>query len=186
MLPQSAIEVRAEKYLWDGWPASLDRYELFPTSRAPAYANLNQTWWFTITPPAGAKPGIYSGTVRLLAQSGAVSIPLSVEVLPFQLASADQHGAAYSLWRNSDYNMSYALRYFMPAKMDYFRRLLRAEAADMKAHGMTMFHFTRAGDHRRGGRSRQTRLHPGKRGMPCGEGIRACRSVASGAGFSDH
>ncbi len=37
--------------------------------------------------------------------------------------------------------MSYALRYFMPAKMDYFRRLLRAEAADMKAHGMTMFHF---------------------------------------------
>ena len=142
VLPQSAIQVRAEKYLWDGWPASLDRYELFPTSRAPAYANLNQTWWFTITPPAGAKPGVYSGTVRLIAQSGAVSIPLTVKVLPFQLAGASQHGAAYSLWRNSDYNMSYALRYFMPAKMDYFRRLLRAEAADMKAHGMTMFHFT--------------------------------------------
>jgi hypothetical protein len=142
VLPQSAVEVRAEKYLWDGWPASLDRYELFPTSRAPAYANLNQTWWFTITPPAGTKPGVYSGTVRLIAQSGAVSIPLSVEVLPFQLASAEQHGAAYSLWRNSDFNMSYALRYFMPAKMDYFRRLLRAEAADMKAHGMTMFHFS--------------------------------------------
>ena len=141
VLPQSAVEVRAEKYLWDGWPASLDRYELFPTSRAPAYANLNQTWWFTITPPAGAKPGVYSGTVRLVAQSGAVSVPLSVEVLPFQLASAEQHGAAYSLWRNSDSNMSYALRYFMPAKMDYFRRLLRAEAADMKAHGMTAFHF---------------------------------------------
>ena len=142
VLPQSAVEVRAEKYLWDGWPASLDRYELYPTSRAPAYANLNQTWWFTITPPVSAKPGIYSGTVRLVAQTGAVSIPLSVEVLPFQLASAEQHGAAYSLWRNSDYNMSYALRYFMPAKMDYFRRMLRAEAADMKAHGMTMFHFS--------------------------------------------
>jgi hypothetical protein len=80
--------------------------------------------------------------VHLVAQSGAVSIPLSVEVLPFQLANAEQHGVAYSLWRNSDYNMSYALRYFMPAKMDFFRRLLRAEAADMKAHGMTMFHIT--------------------------------------------
>jgi hypothetical protein len=142
VLPQSAIEVRVVKYLWDGWPASLDRYCLFPTSRAPAYANLNQTWWFTITPPAGAKAGVYSGTVRLLAQTGSVSLPLSVEVLPFQLAGAEQHGASYSLWRNSDYNMSYALRYFMPAKMNYFRRLLRAEAADMKAHGMTAFHFT--------------------------------------------
>ncbi len=141
-LPHSAVEVRVEKYLWDGWPASLDKYCLFPTSRAPAYANLNQTWWFTITPPVGAKAGVYSGTVRLVAQSGAVSIPISVEVLPFQLAGAEQHGAAYSLWRNSDYNMSYALRFFMPAKMDYFRRLLRAEAADMRAHGMTMFHFS--------------------------------------------
>ena len=142
VLPTSAVEVRAVKYLWDGWPASLDKYCLFPTSRAPAYANLNQTWWFTVTPPAGAKPGVYSGTVRLLAQSDAVSVPISIQVLPFQLAGAAQHGASYSLWRNSDYNMSYALRYFMPARMDYYRRILRAEAADMKAHGMTMFHFT--------------------------------------------
>ena len=142
VLPHSAVEVRVVKYLWDSWPASLDRFCLFPTTRAPAYLKLNQTWWFTITPPAGAKPGVYTGTVRLLTQTGSVSVPLSVEVLPFQLANAEQHGAAYSLWRNSDYNMSYALRYFMPAKMDYFRRLLRAEAADMKAHGMTAFHFT--------------------------------------------
>jgi hypothetical protein len=143
VLPHSAVEVRAVKYLWDGWPASLDRYCLFPTSRAPAYLNLNQTWWFTITPPAGARPGVYTGTVRLLAQNGgAVSVPISIEVLPFQLANAKQLGASYSLWRNSDYNMGYALRYFMPAKMDYYRRLLRAEAADMKAHGMTAFHFT--------------------------------------------
>lgn len=143
VLPRSAIEVRAVKYLWDGWPASLDRYCLFPALRAPAYANLNQTWWFTVTPPAGAKPGVYTGIVRLLAQQGGISsVPFSIEVLPFQLASAEQHGAAYSLWRNSDYNMSYDLRYFMPAKMNYFRRLLRAEAADMKAHGMTSFHFS--------------------------------------------
>ncbi|MGB0075681.1 MAG: hypothetical protein WBP71_22215 [Terracidiphilus sp.] len=142
-LPNSAIEVRVVKYLWDGWPASLDRSCLFPTSRAPGYTNLNQTWWFTITPPAGAKPGVYKGTVHLLAQSGgSVSVPLSVQVLPFQLVDAAEGGESYSLWRNSDYNMSYDLRYFMPVKMDYFRRLLRAEAADMKAHGMTAFHFT--------------------------------------------
>lgn len=143
VLPASAVEVRALKYLWDGWPASLDRYELFPASRAPAYERLNQTWWFTITPPAGAKPGVYTGDVRLLVQGGnTASVPIKIEVLPFQLDSAGESGAAYSLWRNSDYNMGYALRYFMPAKLDYFRRLLRAEAADMKAHGMTAFNMT--------------------------------------------
>ncbi len=150
----AAIQVRAVKYMWEGWPASLDLLCLFPTQRAPAYGRVNLTWWFTVALPADAKPGLYSGSVQLRTESGAASsVPLRLQVLPFRLPNADEHGVAYSLWRNSDYNMSYALRCFLPAKTDYFRRLLSAEAADMKAHGMTAFHFTApaitgvAGDH---------------------------------------
>ena len=70
---------------------------------------------------------------------GELALPFEVDVRPFALA--EKHDVSYALWRVSDYNMCYALRYFLPQKMDYFRKLLDAECANMKAHGATGFYF---------------------------------------------
>jgi len=139
-LAARAVEVKAVKYMWQGWPSSVAVGCLLPESVVPSKDAVNVTFWVTVTPPAKAAPGTYRGKIRIAAaDGGSAEAGLEVEVLPFALTS--DHPVSFALWRCSDYNMNYVLRYFLPDKIDYFRKVLDAEAADMKAHGLTSFYF---------------------------------------------
>jgi len=139
-MPASAIQVRVVRFMWQGWPASIAPGILYPTTKIPAAGMYNQTVWLTVTPPKDSAPGMHRGTVRIKTKAGGeIALPLDVYVRPFEFTN--NHDRSFALWRCSDYNMNYALRYFMPAKMGYFRQLLDAECADQKAHGATAFYF---------------------------------------------
>lgn len=141
VIPASSIEVRALKYVWNGWPASLAPGYLQPTNTAPGFAGANRTFFLTLTAPLDAAPGSYEGTVTIAAaKGGAVKLPLEVDLRPFELTR--RHAASFAWWRTSPYNMDYCLKYFLPEKMDYFRRLLDAEAKSLLEHGSTAYYFT--------------------------------------------
>jgi hypothetical protein len=140
VLPAKAVEIRAVKYMWQGWPASVSCGCLFPTDAVPSKDTVNVTFWVTVTPPAKAAPGAYRGTLTIsAANGGSADVPVEITVRPFALTS--DHPVAFALWRCSDYNMNYCMRYFLPGKLDYFRKILDAECADMAAHGLTAFYF---------------------------------------------
>ena len=140
VLPAKAVGVRAVKYMWLGWPAYVGTGCLFPTDEVPSKDGVNVTFWVTVTPPPKTASGVYRGKIRIsAANGGSAEVGLSVEVRPFALA--DDHPVAFALWRCSDYNMNYCMRYFLPERLDYFRKILDAEVADMKAHGLNSMYF---------------------------------------------
>ncbi len=139
-IPASAVEVWVLKYGWSGWPASLTPWILWPASTAVTFPGANVRFFLTLTPPEDAA-GIYRGQVRIRSASGGTSsVDLEAEVRPFSLD--EDHGVSYAWWRHSPYNMNYCMMYFLPEKMDYFRRLNEAEAAHLKARGCTGYSFT--------------------------------------------
>ncbi len=139
-LQSKAVEVRALRYMWTGWPGEIGEGCLYPVKKVPSKDYTNVTFWITVTPGAKAEAGVYKGTAKVTAANGAsAQVALSVEVRPFALT--DDHPVSFALWRCSDYNMNYVMRYFLPEKMDYFRKITDAEFADMKAHGLNAIYF---------------------------------------------
>ena len=139
-IPASAVAVRVLRYMWSGWPAELQPSYLYPSAEAPAAQKYNRTFWLTLTVPEAAAGGVYRGTVHVKAASGGtVSLPVELEVRPFALVK--DYDVSYAFWRTSDYNMNYMLKYFLPDKMDYYRKLMDAEAKNQREHGATGFYF---------------------------------------------
>ncbi|MHC4713791.1 MAG: hypothetical protein ACYTAN_11065 [Planctomycetota bacterium] len=141
VMPASAVDVRVLKYVWSGWPASVEPGVLMSAARAPGYAGANLRWYLTVTPPDGTPAGVYTGKVVVSAGNGGLAeMALEATVRPFALV--EEHDVSYSWWRCSPYNMNYCLKYFLPEKMDYFRALLDAEAAHLVARGCNAYCFT--------------------------------------------
>ncbi|HVN81468.1 MAG TPA: hypothetical protein VMW38_20935, partial [Terriglobia bacterium] len=134
VLPSHDLQLRALKYMWDGWPATLGEGCLFPSGAVPSRDNVNVTFWISVTPDNSVIGGSYRGRLSLTAEKGgSVVLPLEITVYPFTLA--DNHPVSYAFYRGSDFNQSYSLRYFLPQKIQYYRRLLQAEITTMKSHG---------------------------------------------------
>ncbi len=71
-----------------------DAAELLPLPELPA--RQTQQIWLTTTPLAGYEPGIYHGTVTVRAAGGAVEVPLTLELLEFELAASPIVHAMYT------------------------------------------------------------------------------------------
>jgi hypothetical protein len=66
------------------------RYPMFlrPPSAHTAPSESSRLYWVTATIPESARPGVYSGTIRLSDDSGArQDIPVDLRVLPFKLTA---------------------------------------------------------------------------------------------------
>jgi hypothetical protein len=141
MLPPGYLKIRALKYMWEDWPAELKEGCLLPVQKVPSAADVNVTFWLTLAPGADAAPGLYSGTARIFTGAGgSAEVPVAITIHPFPLTTG--HPVSYAFFRSSPYNLNYSLRYFLPGRIDDLRRLLRAEARLMKAHGLTSYMFT--------------------------------------------
>jgi len=80
-----------------------------------------QEFWLTVRVPADAKPGLYRGTVTLrAANAGGASLPVTVQVLPFQLQPNERPVGMY--W--------YEHKVAGTPRRD-------VQVRDMVAHGMT-------------------------------------------------
>jgi len=140
VLPADSFVVRALKYQWRGWPASLAPSYLYPTSCAPAPALLNRTFYVTCRPGPRQPAGAYRGELLVrTSEGGEAVLPVEVEVRPFRLVR--DHEVSYSFWHKNAYNMNYMLAGFLPEKMDYYRRILDAEAESLRRHGFNSWAF---------------------------------------------
>jgi hypothetical protein len=140
-IPASAVSVRALKYLWTGWPATVAPGYLLPSATAPGVKGVNRTFYLTLKVPGDTPGGAYRGKVTISTEKGgSAEVAIAATVRPFALT--EDHGISYAFWRCSPYNMNYCLRYFLPEKLDYLRRIHLAAAAHMAEHGLTSYYFT--------------------------------------------
>ena len=94
-------------------------------------AGESKQMWLTVHIPADAAPGRYSGLVRVrVPRGGAIEIPVSLEVLPIQLSRA---ALDYMI-----YYMSTLTTRWGHVSHQFIRtpEQMRAELADMRAHGI--------------------------------------------------
>ena len=133
-IPASNVEVRVLRCLtrWLTCAAPLkpgQRFErrplfLFPNAPADVPARETQLFWATVQAPADARPGAYTGELRVAAEGAPEEIlSLRVEVLPIRLAEPD-----------ITYGMYYRHSHQVPELKteEHLKRALR----DMRAHGM--------------------------------------------------
>ena len=125
VIPAAAFDVRTVRYhpqrIGSSWsrewcimPQILDPHR--PVDLA---ADRTQEFWLTVTVPADARPGTYTGKATLTCDRGKAELPLSLEVLPFDLADSGKWVGMY--WR--------------PFRCDTRQRMLK-QIDDMRAHGM--------------------------------------------------
>ncbi len=141
VLPRSALMLRVLKYMWTDWPAELREGCLLPAQKIPSPGGVNVTHWITLAPAPDAVPGLYRGRLQVATGTGgSAELPVEITIHPFSLTA--EHPVSYGFFRSSPYNLGYSLRYFLPGKIEDLRRVLRAEARVMKAHGLTSYMFT--------------------------------------------
>jgi len=102
-LPASSVQIECCRYRWH--PTG-PRHEprpmiLMPWSRVKGHARYNRRFYLTVRPPAAARPGIYTGSVRIsVADKPATDLPMRLRVLPFRLPTLTEVGfsAGYYYW----------------------------------------------------------------------------------------
>ncbi len=109
------------KYYIEDLPVLLERRESVDVA-----AGVSQRFWLNIHVPADATPGIYEGRVTVSADAASADVPIQLEVLPFALEETE------GVWVG-DYYAGPRLPIEDPA----YGEVMRAEMADMRAHGMT-------------------------------------------------
>ena len=87
-------------------------------------------YWLTVHIPADAQPGTYRGTVSFAARKGSFSLPLVVNVHPFELAPSRQ---VYSIYYRAKLSADGQPTISSEGKSE---EQYRAEIEDMKAHGV--------------------------------------------------
>jgi hypothetical protein len=114
-------ETYPSEYYIEDMPVVLERRESVNVA-----AGVSQRFWLSIHVPEDAQPGSYAGTVTVSADGDSVELPLTVEALPFKLD--DPEGIFWG-------------EYYSGPKLviedPTYREAMRAELADMRAHGMT-------------------------------------------------
>lgn len=126
IIPATAFDLRVVRYYpqrigsswsreWCVMPQILD-----PNHPVDLPAHTTQEFWLTVRVPASAKSGLYAGNVTLACGKARAVVPITLEVLPFDLAGPGKWVGMY--WR--------------PEQCDS-RETLRLELADMRAHGMS-------------------------------------------------
>jgi len=126
-IPASAFDVRVVRYhpqrigsswsrSWRVMPQILD-----PDRAVDLPANRTQEFWLQLTVPRDAAPGMYRGRVRISHAQTPWDVPLTLEVLPFDLAGSGKWVGMY--WR--------------PDRCDTRERMLK-QLDDMRAHGLNV------------------------------------------------
>jgi len=114
-------ETYPSEYYIENMPALLER-----RASVDVAAGVSQRFWINIHVPDDAQPGNYVGTVTVSADGGSVELPMTVEALPFKLD--DPEGIFWG-----EYYSGPKLALEDPT----YREAMRAQLADMRAHGMT-------------------------------------------------
>jgi len=131
------IDVRHVRYMkarrnyrvYNNYRIVPDVIERFDSLSLPE--NHSHRFWLTVRVPDGAKPGLYDGTVTLLANESSTEIPVRLRVLDVELREDPDktYGIYYrdpiDRWVNANDDVSKA----------YFLRKSELEHADMVAHG---------------------------------------------------
>ena len=99
---------------WRVMPQILD-----PTHTVDLPADRTQQFWLMLRVPDDARAGAYRGEVTLTTDRGSASLPITLEVLPFDLAGPGKWIGMY--WK--------------PNQCDTRERMLK-QLDDMRAHGM--------------------------------------------------
>jgi len=129
----------------DRWWMSMKTAD-FPVYDAPSLlpvdleANQNQQFWLTVQVPATARSGTYTGQIAVRAKSGVLgTLPITLKVLPFQLAAPRTHYDPRREFTSSIYYVSVIdpasqgdLTPFHKTESQY-----RAELKNLYAHGIT-------------------------------------------------
>ncbi|MCJ7751677.1 MAG: hypothetical protein MUQ65_11390, partial [Armatimonadetes bacterium] len=102
-------------------------------------AQVSKEFWLTITVPDAAEGGTYTGTVTVHASSGDLSLPLSLEVWPFQLDPADEMAYGWSYMSPED-RYCFNTKWF-PDKAGAADEMLRLDFANMKERGYNSLQF---------------------------------------------
>jgi len=113
---------KRENYQVDSYIVDIPTYLTVPDSPEKLASGKTASFWLTMTAPAKAQPGVYKGSVDIIADGVIRKIPLSVRVLPFMLPelSGDLHGVYYRTF----------------GKGMATRDQITFDLADMRAHGM--------------------------------------------------
>ena len=140
-IPAGAVAVRVLRYMWSGWPAELQPVLSLPIGRSAGRAEVQPDVLAhrdrsRRRPRAACTAGRCMSRPRPAAQCRCRSSSKCG-----RLRSVKDYDVSYAFWRTSDYNMNYMLKYFLPEKMDYFRKLMDAEAKNQREHGATGFYF---------------------------------------------
>ena len=103
-IPASIIDLRYVHHLTHRESSDL-AYTIMPTSlrhlgsaRLALEKDLTRQFWISLVVPDDAKPGTYAGEVRLTAGQLAITLPLSLEVLPTRLDQPDVNIGFLGAW----------------------------------------------------------------------------------------
>ncbi|MBC7287611.1 MAG: hypothetical protein H5T86_06110 [Armatimonadetes bacterium] len=136
-VPASAIEVRKVRYMSARPNYTVRyRYRIVPDvlerwTGGPLPPNENARFWLTLHVPETARPGLYSGAVRIVADGVSTAIPVNLRILDVRLEEDPEH--TYGIY----YHHSLDGYFNGPddASREYWRRRAEMEHADMAAHG---------------------------------------------------
>ncbi|GAA0624368.1 DUF4091 domain-containing protein [Kribbella sandramycini] len=84
------------KYLPGPWPDALA--PLPPSRTVPVGSGSNQGIWFTVHIPKDQPAGTYTGTITLTGGTSPVSVPVEVEVWPFEIPDTASTATAAAIW----------------------------------------------------------------------------------------
>jgi hypothetical protein len=102
---------------------------LLEARSVPGKTGVNRPLLVTVSVPRNKPAGVYTGQIRIQADGASVNIPLSVEVLPFNLPKKP------SLWVTNWFGPHViALAHQVPQYSEPFWKLLEAYAREMSAH----------------------------------------------------
>ncbi len=135
-LPDAAVELGCVRHLdkkvtysSSEYIASLPTYVEPGSSFGSLPANTARTFWIRLRVPADATPGLYTGQILLTSRSaggtGRMTLPLSLQVLPFSLPTPKRH---------------FIGEYYRPRPQpsdEAWKHAVTADLKDMRDHGMT-------------------------------------------------
>jgi hypothetical protein len=143
VIPNSRIECQYVRYLAtpdveEFGPGTLTwKPQMLQTSfpiNVPA--QVTKQLWLSVHVPGDAAAGTYTGSVTLSASSGQFTIPLTVQIWPFRLHSAND--MSYGLYYSSP-DATYGFSLF--GMQDAADAMLRLDLQDMKRHGLNGLYF---------------------------------------------
>jgi hypothetical protein len=139
-VPAGNIEVRRVRYSMARPNYRVNyRYRIVPdilervdrSARLDLKAGENTTFWLTVRVPEDAPPGIYNGTIRVGGSRGAMTLPITLRILPFKLR--EDPARLFAIYYRHPYDLLAGAT--DDVSRDYFRRRADLEHADMAAHG---------------------------------------------------